>query len=184
MEVPMPVFSTPRLSIHPWDPHLDDPDKRHVLKQAIRPMLSDAAMRYLPSTLALGSGPDPLEDWVVARQAAASVSVIQQQDITIGLLFLFLPPAAEEGSPIHLGYLLAEQVWGQGLGSELVAGLIAHLEPGPLCDLQAGVDINNHASARILKKSGFVRAPEFCADALDVYVRSVGSILSPAEAEI
>jgi RimJ/RimL family protein N-acetyltransferase len=115
-----------------------------------------------------------MEAWVEARRSAASVSLVETTEALVGLLFLFRPDTAREGDPMHLGYMLGEESWGQGYGSELISGLIEHLEPGPRSDLQAGVDIHNHASARILLKTGFVRAPEYCSQELDVYERSVG----------
>lgn len=74
----------------------------------------------------------------------------------IGLVILSLP---EEGSDTrNLGYLFAEAAWGQGLASELIAGLQAHFR-GSGVTLSGGVMQENAASARVLQKSGFTPEP-------------------------
>lgn len=70
----------------------------------------------------------------------------------IGLVILSHPE--EGGSTRNLGYLFAGSAWGQGLASELIAGLQAHFR-GSGVTLSGGVMQENGASARVLEKAGF-----------------------------
>ena len=70
----------------------------------------------------------------------------------IGLMFLTRPINAD----VHLGYLLGKSVWGQGIATELLTGLLEHLSKTNL-RLLAGVGNDNPASAHVLEKVGFVK---------------------------
>ena len=57
---------------------------------------------------------------------------------------------------VHLGYVLAESAWGQGLGSELVEGFVEWCRgERQIRSLIGGVAADNLASVRILEKNGF-----------------------------
>jgi RimJ/RimL family protein N-acetyltransferase len=59
---------------------------------------------------------------------------------------------------VGIGYVLARAHWGQALMPEAVAVLADVLLATPsIFRVQATCDIDNHASARTLEKSGFVR---------------------------
>lgn len=65
------------------------------------------------------------------------------------------PNAAGE---LEIGYGLNPDVWGQGLATEAVGALVAHLHARP--DVQtvtAQTALSNRASERVLEKLGFVR---------------------------
>ncbi|KIC07776.1 acetyltransferase [Leisingera sp. ANG-M1] len=87
----------------------------------------------------------------------------------IGLVILSFPE--EGGATRNLGYLFAESAWGQGLASELIAGLQAYFR-GSGVTLSGGVMQENAASARVLEKAGFT--PEL-AGAETVYSWRAGS---------
>lgn len=71
---------------------------------------------------------------------------------------LILNRADDDENIIHLGYLLAKTAWGQGLATELVQGLVAHLQQQDSFrgQVRGGVDRHNPASARVLQKADFV----------------------------
>ena len=57
---------------------------------------------------------------------------------------------------LRIGYLIAEQDWGKGLATELLAGLVAWARSQPsVHSVTGGVDPANLASARVLTKNGF-----------------------------
>ncbi len=71
-----------------------------------------------------------------------------------GFLFIHV----EQNTDAHIGYLLGERYWGQGLATELLTGFIE------LCvktqrwhKLIGGVDVANKASSHLLSKLGFSR---------------------------
>jgi RimJ/RimL family protein N-acetyltransferase len=58
----------------------------------------------------------------------------------------------------NIGYGLGEPYWGNGLASRAVGLMAGHLFSAPkFIRLQAFIDAENKASARVLEKSGFVR---------------------------
>lgn len=148
----MTAFTTPRLTVRPWEPVLDDTAASHLLKARLPTLLTPAVLEHLPPDFGPDSGPCGITHWIVARRKKAQVSLVERNSELIGLLFLFSP---EGESTRHLGYLLCEDGWGQGYASELVQGLVAHLQNGPPQILHAGVTVDNPASARVLLKAGF-----------------------------
>ena len=57
---------------------------------------------------------------------------------------------------VRLGYLLSEETWGRGLGSELIKGLIDWCRNAEnVSSISGGVEIGNKASIRVLEKHGF-----------------------------
>ncbi|MUK62968.1 GNAT family N-acetyltransferase [Aliivibrio fischeri] len=81
-----------------------------------------------------------------------TVSAKNTKDI-IGFLFL----SGADSEEVHLGYLLGDEYWHKGYGSELLSGLLDYLYQHPSIErLVGGVDKDNIASAKLLEKVGFV----------------------------
>jgi len=148
----MQAFTTDRLSIKDWTPHLGDKGRRSSLEASLAGILTPEVLRHLPPPLKL-SGAGSVSAWVEARAQESDVYLIQRtsDESLLGLLIL----ASFDGEPptIHIGYLLAEPAWGQGFASELIKGLVRAV-PRP-ARLLAGVEADNPASARVLEKAGF-----------------------------
>lgn len=66
---------------------------------------------------------------------------------------------ADDGLHRELGYLLARDLWGQGLATELARALVewhfAHPDPRLSRNLMAFAHVGNRASRRVLEKVGF-----------------------------
>ncbi len=56
----------------------------------------------------------------------------------------------------NVGYVLAPEVWGQGLATEAVGAVVEHLVRSGVRELRATVTVGNVASCRVLEKHGFV----------------------------
>ncbi|WP_028772815.1 GNAT family N-acetyltransferase [Shewanella waksmanii] len=70
----------------------------------------------------------------------------------VGMVFLYIQPTYA-----HIGYLLAQTCWRQGLATELLLGLIDQCRcESPWYRLVAGVSADNLASINLLEKLGFV----------------------------
>ncbi|SMX31716.1 GNAT family N-acetyltransferase [Maliponia aquimaris] len=132
---------------------LDDPALRPSLETRLARMLTPLVLAHLPSDFPPGHGPNAMGDWIATRRARAQVFVVERDADLIGLLFLFRPDPAS--TDLHLGYLFAEEAWGQGYATELLSGLLAQLRPQAPLTLRASVTTGNPASARVLRKSGF-----------------------------
>jgi RimJ/RimL family protein N-acetyltransferase len=60
-----------------------------------------------------------------------------------------------EGTPIELGFMLAQPAWGRGLGTEAARALLAHaFDVLGAPEIQAYIDPNNAASGSVLRKAG------------------------------
>ncbi|MFT5090942.1 MAG: ribosomal-protein-alanine N-acetyltransferase [Candidatus Latescibacterota bacterium] len=78
-------------------------------------------------------------------------------NLLIGFLFLNEASTSDSKSiDIRLGYLLSQENWGKGLGSELIKGLVEWGEEmGNVSSISGGVEVDNKASIRVLEKNGF-----------------------------
>lgn len=66
--------------------------------------------------------------------------------------------AAREDQGINLGYLVARPFWGQGFMSEALAAVVEWAFSDPsIFRVWAVCDLENHASVRLLERSGFQR---------------------------
>ncbi len=89
-------------------------------------------------------------------QQAEVLALFEGSGAGVGLVFLSHadPDADPDRAECHLGYLLAQRVWGQGLATGLIAAL-QDLYRGTDIPLCGGVMQGNTASARLLQRAGF-----------------------------
>ncbi len=94
--------------------------------------------------------------WLSIMRHESRIWVIQERVLNsfIGFLFGFI----DQPSTVHIGYLLTESKWGQGLASELLAEFIhqANINEN-WTRLIGGVTTNNTNSAKLLMKLGFAK---------------------------
>ncbi len=58
---------------------------------------------------------------------------------------------------LRLGYIVAEDMWGRGIASEIVDGFVSWCRgEDAILSIAAGVGNDNPASKRVLEKNGFV----------------------------
>lgn len=167
-------FTTARLSVHSWRPVISDKAGRRALEASLSGILTRPVLQHLPPPLHLDD-PDGVSSWIDARAEESEVLLIEWKDggKLVGLMILASDPDVAEMPTIHIGYLLAETHWGQGLATELMQGFVSAVKnDGPL-RLVGGVDKGNPASARVLQKAGFVLEPERSPADSDMYVRVI-----------
>lgn len=147
-------FKTNRLVVADWQPELSGAS-RAALDAAFAQILTPAVLAPLPpAAQSLDQG---VAGWIDRQALLAQGLTIRLRDAgrIIGLA-LVISPSSDD---VHIGYLLAEDVWGQGLASELVPGLVEALKKRGETRVNAGVAVNNPASARVLLKAGFRQMP-------------------------
>ena len=156
--MPFTSFSTDRFLVQPWGPLLRDADTRQSIELALHEILTPAVTAHLPGALHLGQGARAASEWIDARDAESDVLTItaKADGRLIGLVILAPDPTE---AALHVGYLLAERVWGQGAASEVLTGFVASLRNAGPVRLVGGVDRDNPASARVLEKAGFALDP-------------------------
>lgn len=152
-------FGTDRLQVKSLKGFSSSHGDVNALARRIQSILTPAVTESLPDEWQEVSTIEKAQQWLAARIKEGAVFTIQTKSEASLVGFLFLN--VEEGldarsSDVLLGYLLAEEAWGEGLGSELVAGLVRWCEEaGFVASLAGGVDIENAASRRVLEKNGF-----------------------------
>ena len=86
--------------------------------------------------------------------AGSFIAVQRDTGEAVGMLGTKGPPSPDGAQEI--GYGLGPAVWGQGLATEAVGALVAHLHAGPdVRTVTAQTAVDNPASARVLTKLGF-----------------------------
>ncbi|MEM8729734.1 MAG: GNAT family N-acetyltransferase [Pseudomonadota bacterium] len=169
-------FSTVRLSVQNWLPNLDNVQTRQALEQSLSAILSDRVLEHLPTPLQLEYPKGGVSTWIDARAKESEVLLVswKQSKTLVGLLILASGGGAAERPLVHIGYLLAETAWGQGVASELLRGLVAAVKKEGPARLVGGVCRNNPASARVLQKTGFVLSPDISTADTEMFVCDVG----------
>ncbi|XP_027772735.1 uncharacterized protein LOC107011978 isoform X2 [Solanum pennellii] len=79
-------------------------------------------------------------------------------DRSIGFVSVF-PGSGDDRSRADVGYAVAFEYWGQGIGTEALKLMIPQVysEFSEVMRLQALVDVENKASQRVLEKVGFIK---------------------------
>ncbi len=147
-----------KTTLKPWAPLLAEPAARAGLGQALVPLLSAEVTARLPADLAFDQNRDDIDAWIDRAEGVAQIHTITRDDTgaLAGLLLLFSDGDKPDGD-LMIGYFLGPAHWGQGLASDMLAGLVARLDQGPARRLFAGTDADNLASQRVLEKAGFTR---------------------------
>ncbi|MDV7141844.1 GNAT family N-acetyltransferase [Tropicimonas sp. TH_r6] len=169
-------FATERLSVRSWRQDIEEPEARLALEAALAGLLTEAVLAHLPPSMQLGGQRDCIGRWIDAR---ARESEVLRVDLTengalVGLLILVEDAGDSIRPGLHIGYLLGEAVWGQGLASELLSGLVAALDGCGPRRLFGGVDTGNPASARVLEKAGFAVDTALSSGDADMFALDIG----------
>lgn len=171
MGIKFSSFYTDRAHVKPW---LDtfEKDEGDVLTALLTPEF----LKSLPEPLQVANTPENCQAWMAARLAESDVLAILTSNTgrLIGVIILAEIKSKDAMPDIHLGYLLAQQYWGQGFATEVILGLVAHLalEKHPM-RLLGGVEKSNATSARVLQKAGFELQPSLSDENTEMFARIV-----------
>lgn len=170
------AFSTDRLVVDEW--HRQATRFDLDLANVVGELLTAATTPELPPEWRGDFDAERAERWVEARdiESPTLLAVEFGTSRVVGLLIVFeaTDESVSRGVDVRLGYVLAESAWGQGLATELVGGLVEWSRSEPsIRTISAGVAPTNEASARVLRKNGFV--PHAVTDGEQVFRISVQS---------
>jgi RimJ/RimL family protein N-acetyltransferase len=149
-------FVTDRLRVGPWHAA----GHQLELPEVIAGMLTARTTRGLPEAWRVDFSVERANVWITERDAESPTLIATQAGSgrPVGLVFLHGEPLDDSTVDVRIGYLIAEEAWGTGLATELVAGLVEWARPQPsIRTLTGGMDATNLASARVLVKNGFGR---------------------------
>lgn len=151
-------FETGRLVVDDWSRLLTGDLAESVRDAFVASLLTQSVTRGLPPSWQGPYDKDRASRWFVERQSESTVLLAMERPNgrPVGLLILSESARSDSSSDIRLGYLIHEDVWGQGLATEVVAGLTGWCRTnGTVRSIIGGVADGNTASARVLQKNGF-----------------------------
>ncbi len=147
-------FTTSRLSVSEISREAARPALSNLLTR-VPELLTPEVVENLPAYFhGIKSQVDALV-WFERMVSESRLFVVKQRhvDSIIGFVFAYVG----DGHDAHIGYLLGEAYWGQGLASELLRGFIEHVaKTEGWIKLIGGVDRRNQVSSTLLLKLGFV----------------------------
>lgn len=170
-------FQTTRLYVRHWADDLADPAQRAWVERGVKALLTPDVLSPLPSCMQLEDAPMAVSDWIDHRAEESDVFRITirapepHSGRLIGLMILLDLSGEDEMAQMHLGYLLAEQDWGQGYASEMLSGLVTVLQELAPVSVVAGVAHDNPASAHALEKAGFHRDRSLSCNDTEMFVQ-------------
>lgn len=151
-------FQTKRLKVNSWQTLVNKSGDTSYLVSKVLAILSPAVTRSLPDGWQYINDEAQAFKWIQERAEESCFLVVQQctNEELVGFVFLYETDPEAKYLDIHLGYLLAETVWGKGLGNELIRGLNEWCQQaGDIRSITGGVEISNVASIRVLEKNGY-----------------------------
>lgn len=153
------AYKTFRLSVDEWHSAKRSVDGANELPATVASMLTEAVTKNLPPGWQGEFDEHRAETWITERDAEGTVLLAVQRtgDVPVGLLILF-EDSSQPVARVHVGYIVAERMWGAGYATEMLAGFVDWCRSNITgTELIAGVDISNAPSVKVLEKCGFER---------------------------
>ena len=160
-------FETERLEVDDW--HIMVETHGLDLTAEVRALLTPSTTASLPVEWRGEYSVVRTQQWIDERDAESPTLLVvdrsTNQAIGLVILFFVAQPHGSGAFIVQIGYILCESVWGRGLGTELVSGLVTWARARPtIISLVAGVDPSHATSVRVLVKNGFARSETGSAD--------------------
>ena len=152
-------FNTQRLSVSSWTNQLKEPDSEKNLAEKVIEILTPNVTKALPDGWQNISTIVGAQEWINERDEESHFLTVQllKTNETIGFIFLYEADSEQKYDDLRFGYLLSEKVWGKGLGTELIEGLINWCKAeGDIKRISGGVESDNIGSIKVLEKTGFI----------------------------
>lgn len=151
-------FSTHRLSVGSWTNQVKDMKSKKKFEEKVIKILTPNVTKALPAGWQNISTIDGAKKWIKDRDKESHFVTIQllSTDETVGFIFLYESDSGDNYYNLRFGYLLSEKVWGKGMGTELIEGLIKWCKSeGNIKSISGGVETDNIGSIKVLQKTGF-----------------------------
>ncbi|MCA0899738.1 GNAT family N-acetyltransferase [Microbulbifer agarilyticus] len=148
-------FETPRLVVAELTADGAVSDREELLEE-IPKILTPAVVAHLPPHFSQIDSAKDADVWLARMSSESHLLLITAQVNNALVGFLFVHVSQERDA--HIGFLLRESHWGQGLASELLRGFIDEVrERRALRTLIGGVSLENIQSQRLFEKLGFTK---------------------------
>ena len=149
-------FQTERLSVFGVSNYVDKASLSNHVINIMTPKVTES----LPTEWQNLNTVVDANDWINRISNKSNFLLVQSKSTSelVGFTFLYEPVDMKTPIDIRLGYLLSEDCWGIGIGSELIQGLLKWSKTSQVIkSITAGVEPNNIGSIKVLIKNGFVR---------------------------
>jgi len=151
-------YKTQRLSVSPWTKQVRSHELENIFALRVIEILTPNVTKALPDGWQKLKSINDAKKWINDRNLESHFLTIQLNSTgeTIGFIFLFESESNQTSFDLRFGYLLSEKLWGKGIGTELIEGLIKWCkEAGDIKSLTGGVECDNIGSIKVLEKTGF-----------------------------
>jgi len=151
-------FETERMTVGDWSQLVTDEANDGQRNEFLAALMTDAVTRDLPRGWQGPYDSDRVVAWLAERENESTVlfAADRSSHRPVGVVLLSECDTDHGHFGLRLGYMVAEEHWGQGLASELVEGLASWCRANASVQtLVGGVARDNTASARVLQKNGF-----------------------------
>ena len=152
-------FETKRLLIKSWKFQVAKPSSESEFAKIVIKILSKKVTKSLPDGWQEIDSIKKAIEWIKNRAEESTFLIVQLNSTleVVGFLFLYESNLSDKSIELRLGYLLSESVWGRGLGSELIRGLVQWCEDhSDITSISCGIESENLGSIKVLEKNGFV----------------------------
>jgi RimJ/RimL family protein N-acetyltransferase len=157
------LFETPRVSVLKWEFIESQTELKNSTTESVLKIMTPNVTKSLPDGWQNLDTISKAERWITERKEDSnfySITLTATHEI-IGFMFLYENNEIEESNELRLGYLLTESIWGKGMGSELIKGLVKWSKDlGVINSISGGVEQDNIGSVRVLEKNGFYKSNE------------------------
>jgi len=157
------LFKTNRVSMLNWSFIETQTEFKNAATKSVLKIMTPNVTKALPDGWQNLDTVNKAENWIIERKEDSnfySITLTETNKI-IGFLFLYENNEIKESKELRLGYLLTESVWGKGIGSELIKGLVEWCRDSKIINsISGGVEKDNVGSIKVLEKNGFYKSNE------------------------
>lgn len=153
-------FQTVRLNVLSYFNYIKNHANGIPLADQVTSIMTPKVTESLPSGWKNINTVTNANNWLNKISKESSFLLVQLKNTEEIMGFIFLYESADIKTPmdIRLGYLLSENFWGLGMGSELIKGLLSWCNSSAkIHSITGGVEPDNIGSIKVLMKNGFVQ---------------------------
>lgn len=157
------LFNTNRISVLNWCYIESKAEFKDTSIESVLNIMTPNVTKALPDGWQNLNTLDKAKNWISERKSDSNFYAITLTDTKeiIGFIFLYIGNQKNETYELRLGYLLSESIWGKGIGSELIKGLVEWCENTKMVEsISGGVERENIGSIKVLEKNGFYKSNE------------------------
>lgn len=152
------LFKTNRVSIFNWNFIESQTEFENSTTKSVLNIMTPNVTKALPDGWQNLDTQEKVENWIIERKEDSNFYsiILTETNEIIGFMFLHENNEIKNSNELRLGYLLTESIWGKGIGSELIKGLVKWSKDlGIINSICGGVEKDNIGSIKVLEKNGF-----------------------------